>query len=278
MSHATIKQPPENLTRKQRREQGRVQRKAAEAAASARALRRTRLTRLGIVLSLVLAGLVVVLISSAGAGTVTKVAPEGPEARAVRSEVSTLLAGLPQSGNLLGQPTAPVTLTYFGDLECPVCRSFTVEALPSIIQHWVRAGKLRIAYDSLETATREPEVFKVQQVAALAAGRQNKLWNFIETFYHEQQEEDSGYVTESYIRGIAGQVPGLNLGRWNVDRSDAPLAEKLTGDAQTANSYALNGTPGFLIGRSGGSSTKLEPSAYNEPGPFDEAIEKQLNG
>ena len=68
--------------------------------------------------------------------------------------------------------------------------------LPTLIQKYVRTGKLRIEYHSLETATREPEVFKTQQEAAYAAGKQNLGWYFIETFYHEQGEEDSGYVNE----------------------------------------------------------------------------------
>ena len=113
-----------------------------------------------------------------------------------------------------------MTLQYFGDLECPICKEFTLGALPTVIQKWVRTGKVKIEYRSLETATREPEVFKTQQVAALAAGKQNKMWNFIETFYHEQGEEDSGYVNESYLQGLAQQVPGLNLATWTSDRSN----------------------------------------------------------
>ena len=109
---------------------------------------------------------------------------------------------------MLGRPAAPITLEYFGDLECPVCRAFTVGALPSVIEKWVRSGELKVEYRSLETATREPEVFRAQQVAALAAGTQNRLWNFVETFYHEQGEEDTGYVTESFIQGIASRCPG----------------------------------------------------------------------
>ncbi len=119
-------------------------------------------------------------------------------------------------------------MQYFGDLECPICKKFTLGALPTIIQKWVRTGKLKIEYRSLETATREPEVFKTQQVAALAAGKQNKMWNFIETFYHEQGEEDSGYVTESYLQNIASQVPGLNLAQWTSDRSNPELANQVT--------------------------------------------------
>ena len=112
---------------------------------------------------------------------------------------------------MLGDPKAPVTLAYFGDLECPICKEFTLGALPTILQKWVRTGKLKIEYHSLETATHEPEVFKTQQVAALAAGKQDKMWYFLDLFYHEQGEEDTGYVTESYLQGLAQQVPGLNL-------------------------------------------------------------------
>ncbi|HLL91488.1 MAG TPA: thioredoxin domain-containing protein [Solirubrobacteraceae bacterium] len=262
------------LTRKQRRERARAERKALERAAVAGAARRTRMTQLAIVVSVVAAGIVAILIATAGSATVKKIAPETAAARSVDSGVATLLAGLPQNGNVLGRPTAPVTLEYFGDLECPVCRSFTVNALRPIIGKWVRGGQLRIEYHSLETATREPEVFKSQQVAALAAGQQQKMWNFIETFYHEQGEEDSGYVTEGYIQGIAKQVPGLNLTQWTSERNDPTLADQVESDAQAANAAGFNGTPAFLIGRSGGAMTKLEPSSFSQAAPFDEAIAK----
>jgi protein-disulfide isomerase len=262
------------LTRKQRRERARAERKALERAAVAGAARRTRMTQLAIVVSVVVAAIVAILIATAGSGAVKKIAPETAAARSVDSSVTTLLAGLPQSGNVLGRPAAPVTLEYFGDLECPVCRSFTVNALPSIISKWVRGGQLRIEYHSLETATREPEVFKSQQVAALAAGKQQKMWNFIETFYHEQGEEDSGYVTEGYIQGIAKQVPGLNLTQWTSERNDPALAGQVESDAQAANTDGFNGTPSFLIGRSSGAMTKLEPNSYSQAAPFEQAIEK----
>jgi protein-disulfide isomerase len=262
------------LTRRQRREQARAQRKALELAAAAGAARRTRMTQLAVVVSVVVAGIVAILIATAGSGAVKKIAPETAAARSVEADVSMLLAGIPQNGDVLGRPTAPVTLQYFGDLECPVCRSFTVSALPSIIGKWVRGGQLRIEYHSLETATREEEVFKSQQVAALAAGRQQKMWNFIETFYHEQGEEDTGYATEGYIQGIAKQVPGLDLTQWTSERSDPALASQVESDAQAANNAGFDGTPSFLIGRSGGAMSKLEPSSYSQAGPFDEAIEK----
>ena len=186
-------------------------------------------------------------------------------------EVGVLLEDIPQSANALGSPTAPVTLQYFGDLECPSCRDFTLEVLPSIIQRWVRTGNLRIEYHALETATREPEVFVAQQVAALAAGKQDTAWYFIETFYREQGEEGSGYVTDRFLQGIASEVPRLNLSQWNRDRGDPELANEIAADEQAAGSAGLNSTPSFLIGRSATAMTAFSPT---DLASFDAAIEE----
>jgi protein-disulfide isomerase len=275
---SSVEGDEEDLTRKQRREQARAERRAMEEAAAAGAVRRARLTQLGIVVAVVVVAIVVVLIATGGGGAkLLKHGTGATGANAVEKEVAKLIGGIPQKANVLGSPTAPVTLEYFGDLECPICREFTLGALPSIVQKWVRTGKLRIEYHSLETATREPEVFKTQQIAAYAAGKQDKAWYFIETFYHEQGEEDSGYVTEKYIQGIASQVPGLNLAQWTSDRSDPELASEVSTDAQAANNNGFTGTPSFLIGRSGGAMTKLEyTSAPSDPSFVDEAVEKLL--
>jgi len=267
----------EDLTRKQRREQARAERKAMEEAAAAGAVRRTRLTQLGIVVAVVVVAVVVILIATGGGKSKTPPKLGSTGATTTQRKVAALLDGIPQSANTLGSPTAPVTLKYFGDLECPICREFTVEALPQIIPKWVRAGKLRIEYHSMETATHEPEVFKTQQVAALAAGKQDKAWNFIETFYHEQGEEDSGYVNEKYLQGIASQIPGLNLAQWTSDRNEPELANEVETDKQVANNEGFTGTPSFLVGRSGGAMSKLEySSSPGDPTFVNEAVEKLL--
>jgi protein-disulfide isomerase len=219
---------------------------------------------------------VIILVATSGGGSSKKVAPGSKAAGEAEKTVNSLVAGIHQSGDVIGSATAPVTMQYFGDLECPICRDFTLGALPTLIKKWVRTGKLRIEYLSLETATREQEVFKTQQVAALAAGKQNKMWNFIETFYHEQGEEDTGYVTENYIQGIAKQVPGLDLAKWTSDRNDTALEKQVETDGEAATNAGFTGTPSFLIGKSGGQLTKYEYSSLTDPAGFNEAIEKLL--
>jgi protein-disulfide isomerase len=166
----------------------------------------------------------------------------------------------------LGDPKSPVTVKYFGDLQCPICRRFQLTVLPSLIASYVRTGKLKIEYHSLETATQTPSAFEAQQVAALAAGKQNKMWNFIELFYQEQGREHSGYVTEGFLQGLAQQVGGLNLIEWTAARNDPKLVRTLATDARVATSAGMNATPTFLLGHAG-----------PRP-PYLGAIKKELQG
>jgi protein-disulfide isomerase len=278
---STEEEDGQDLTRKQRREQARDQRKAIEEAEAASAQRRKRLIQLGSVAAGVIVIIVVIIVATSGGGpkngleettsTNGKTAP--PK---VVAEVSSLLANIPQSGITLGKTTAPVTLQYFGDLECPVCREFTEGALKPLIEKYVRPGKLRIEYRNLETATREPETFRTQQIAAMAAGKQNKAWDFIELFYHQQGQEDSGYVTEKYLQTLAQQVPGLNLATWTADRGNGEFTNTITSDAQLANNSGFSGTPSFLLGKTGEPGRKFEYSSLSDPSSFESAIKALL--
>jgi protein-disulfide isomerase len=244
--------------------------------AAAGAVRKRRLSLLGAITAGVLAAVVVIALATGGDGSTSPPGSESSAARTIKTEVDALLTGIPQRANVLGSPSAPVTIEYFGDLECSACQAFTLDSLPTLISKWVRTGKVRIEYRSLETATRDPEVFKLQQVAALAAGAQNRMWNFIETFYHEQGEEGSGYVNEAFLQGIARQVAGLNLSTWADDRSNAAYPKQVEEDSSVANSNGLTATPSFLLGRSSGVLKKLEDASITEPGEFSAAIEGVL--
>jgi protein-disulfide isomerase len=265
----------QDLTRKQRREQAREQRRAAELAAAQGDTRRTRLIRLGGVLGVVVVIIVVILVATGGGSSKTpgKVAANSPQETKLVSAVSSLLGGIPESGNALGSPSAPVTLVYFGDLQCPFCGEFSRTALSQLIERYVRPGKLRIEYRNLETATHEPETFRTQQIAAMAAGKQNLMWYYLELFYRQQSAENSGYVTEQFLRELARQVPGLNTTAWLAARGNSELATQVTTDAQAANTAGFTGTPSFLIGKTGGALNKLEYESLRNAAPFAKAIE-----
>jgi protein-disulfide isomerase len=274
---------PQKATRKERREEARQARRALEAQESQRQLRRLRLIQLGAagVVAIIVIAIALAVSSSGGGGSNHVTAKGSAQADKVRAEVVSLLAGIPQSGDVLGSPKAPVTMKYFGDLECPICREFTVGALPSLIANFVRKGQLKIEYRSMETATRNPTVFQEQQTAALAAGKQNLMWYYVELFYHQQGPEGSGYVTPTFLRERAEQVPGLNLVQWEAERHDPSLATQVEADETVAGEQGFEGTPSFLVSN-GHVTRKLtsftEQQLTDAAALFEPTIEKLLKG
>ncbi|HEX3391165.1 MAG TPA: thioredoxin domain-containing protein [Solirubrobacteraceae bacterium] len=271
---SSVNDPESDLTRKQRREQAREERRAMEEASAAQASQRKRLIQLGGVAGVVIVIIAIIVIATGSGGSKTAPAPKSAAATAASTSVITLLQGIPESANTLGYPSAPVTLVYYGDLECPFCKQFTLTALPSVIQKDVRTGKAKIQYRSMQTATHEKETFQTQQTAALAAGKQNRMWYYVELFYHEQGEEGSGYVTESYLQGLASQVPGLNTTQWSSDRNNPAYANEVISDAQSANQNGFTGTPSFIVEKAGAAPKKLENPSLTDPKGIEEAIGK----
>jgi hypothetical protein len=166
-------------------------------------------------------------------------------------EVNALLAGIPQEGRTLGSPAAPVTLQVFADLEDEDSQRWVLTLLPAIIHQFVRTNILKIEYRSFKTNTLNPKTFVKQQTAALAASAQNKLWNYIDTFYHEQGTEYTPYVTENYIDNIASQIPELNITQWHQDRNDGRRTEQVATDDQTAIADGIHTSPAYRLGRTG---------------------------
>jgi protein-disulfide isomerase len=175
----------------------------------------------------------------------------------VDQEVTELLDGIPQEGSTLGSTRAPVTLTVYGDLECPTVKLFVENYLPSIIEDWVHTGAVKLDYRSLETDTSDEEVFFEQEIATLAAGRQDRLWNFVLTAVREQGEPRTDYVTERFLTDIASQVPNLNLAQWRRDRNDALLSKQVALSLHAAHNRGFGYTPSFLIGFTEGKVDRL---------------------
>ncbi|HUJ33623.1 MAG TPA: thioredoxin domain-containing protein [Solirubrobacteraceae bacterium] len=236
-------------SRTKQKEEARARRLAEEQARAERARRDRRIRTVGgIVLGAIVVVVVLILINSGGkkGGIQT-----GAEQNATVAAVNQMFAGIPQSGATLGNPKAPVTMTYYGDYQCPVCQAFTLQGgFPQLVSNEVRQGKVKVTYKSFCTATcngPNPNIFPTQQVAGLAAGKQNRFWQYTELFYREQGQEDTGYVNEAYLTALARQTTGLNLTTWQADRNDTSLTNQVNADQQAAKNTGVSGTPTLIF-------------------------------
>jgi protein-disulfide isomerase len=216
--------------------------------------------------------LVVVLGNSSSSSGDSKAAtqPNSAKAKSAVAQVDSLLKGIPQHGNTLGNPNAKITFTEYGDLECPICRQFSLGAEQQLISNEVRSGKVKLVYKSSETATGDlghaaSTVFPLQQSAAYAAGAQGKAWNYILLFYRDQGAEDTPYVNTTFLQGLAKQIPGLNFAKWNNDRNNPAYADQIQQENKAAASLDFEGGGGTPALIAAGPTSQTRPVAGDYP-------------
>jgi len=223
--------------------------------------RRRRLLRLGagaIVLAIA-AVAVVIAVDSGGSGSDLNLRG--------KTEVKRLLKGIPQRGMVLGDFLAPVEVVEFADLQCPVCKGYSEDVLPPIIEGKVRQGKVKIAFRNFTTPGHESVA---AGAAALAAGKQGRGWNYVELFYRNQGEEKSGYVTDDFLKAVAEDADVKNISRWEKER--VKLTSEVEATSADAESLGFKATPSFVVG---GQTTPLKLlSTPKSPVALEEAIEK----
>jgi protein-disulfide isomerase len=241
-------------TKRERREAARAARLERERAAAASDARRRRLMQLGGLLAVAVVVIVVAIAISSGGGK--KNASNGGSLAGVQ-DTRSLIDGIPQSGVTLGKPNAPVTVVEFADPQCPFCKEFSNGQLPQIIRQYVRSGKAKLELRLLSFIGSDS--VKAARVLS-AAGKQNKQWQSLDLLYRNQGTENTGYMTEGFLRQIlTGAGANANAA---INGAGSPDVSSELGTAQTmASRYAVSGTPTILVGPSGGDLKKDTESA-----------------
>ena len=223
----------------------------------------------GAIAAAAVAVVVIVVVAGSGSGsssttTTTTTTNSKPEA------VSTF-AGVPQSGDTLGKASAPVTLTVFEDPQCPFCRQWNIDTLPTVVQDYVRSGRIKVAYRGVVVIGNN----SLAGLAAIyAAGEQNKLWQMAEALYERQGDENSGWITTAVVRDAAREI-GLNPARIVKAMKSNTVLAKIRTSINEAQSLGINGTPTFAVQKQLGTLQQLQVSGL-EPGDFTPALDRAL--
>jgi protein-disulfide isomerase len=257
------------MSNKRAKEIRRREASAAEQRAAGAATRHRRGFIAGVIAVALAAagGLAVVSASGGGAPAGPSAATDTMAAAAGMAESAQLLAGIPERGLVLGREDAPLTLVEYADLQCPACRAYSTAVFPEIVQRYVRTGKLRIEL-RLQSFLGPDSVEAAQ--AAAAAARQDRAWRFVDLFYRNQGQENSGYVTDGFLQSLAASVPGLNADRLFAQRDDDAAARLVEAGAEEFARLGFEGTPSFRLGPTGGelralTVRQLAPQEFTAP-------------
>jgi protein-disulfide isomerase len=216
--------------------------------------------------------------SSSGSGTVTKQDIQGlpspgnatsPVALPGSPDANNLFKGIPQEGLVLGKPSAPVEMMMFIDVQCPVCRDYEVNHLSSVVQKYIKTGKVQLHL--------QPWAFLGTQsfsgrLGLIAASLQNKGFQYAKVLYANQGQEESGWLTGPMMANIATSTTGLDLAKWQRDVNSSGVKSIANQVDKLATQKKVGGTPTIFVGCNGGNLKAAMPAGSYAPQDVEPAL------
>jgi protein-disulfide isomerase len=145
---------------------------------------------------------------------------------------------------MLGPADARVSLIEWADPQCPACRLYTEEFFPTVVDEYVRPGRINTEFRGF-TFIGDDSVAAYRFL--LAAAEQDKLWNLQEAMYRNQGRENDGWVTDDLIRELAAPIDGLDVERLFVDADRADIVSAAEGAETAGEAAGIPGTPTLQI-------------------------------
>jgi protein-disulfide isomerase len=195
------------------------------------------------------------------------------------SDVAKMFKGIPQKGLTLGDPNAPVTLIEYIDLQCPACQQFELTELPTLVQKYVRPGKMNIqmrTWNIIDANHPGTDDSLRGQKVTIGASKQNKAFDFASVLYNNQGIEGTNWLNNAMIGNIAASVDGLNLSQLAKDANSAATKSAYTDVNMAAARGQFAATPTILLATRNGAPQVVKEGVPDLP-TLESQIEARLN-
>ena len=140
--------------------------------------------------------------------------------------------GAPAKGN----EKAPVTVTIFGDFECPYCKRAKPE-LEKLLAAYPE--KVRIVFRHMPLPLHKGAM--PAALAAEAAHKQGKFWPLHDELYKSNLNLEKEMLTEYAKRS------GLDVERWKKDVESAEVKARVEADMALGKKLSIAGTPAVYV-------------------------------
>ncbi len=148
-------------------------------------------------------------------------------------------------GRLAGDTTAKLWVIMASDFQCPYCKQWHDVAFASLMNDYVKTGKIRLAFLNMPLSIHPNAVPAAE--AAMCASVQNKFWPMHEALFSTQATWEQLKDPKPKFDSIATSL-GVNMPQYHacVDKHLAlPLIQA---DRDRARAAGVGSTPTFFVG------------------------------
>lgn len=144
-----------------------------------------------------------------------------------------------------GNPTAPVTVYEMSDFQCPYCRDFALNTLPTIEREYVASGKVRFVFINLPLTRLHANAVAAAE-AAMCAAQQRKFWSMHDLLFQRQSQWASRPDPGPYLLAL-GDSAGLDRARQARCVTSGAMRPVIREDSARAAGSGATSTPTFYI-------------------------------
>jgi protein-disulfide isomerase len=163
-------------------------------------------------------------------------------------------AGFPTdmvNGGVVGSDSAPIKLDEYEDFQCPFCLKYTANQEPTLIEEYVKTGKVQLRYKHYTPIGGESVK---AALATSCAGDQGKFWDYKHKLFLVQaqagQDTDErinvGRFSDSNLEKYAGEL-GLDTAAFSSCLNSDKHLQTLQDHERDAKALGIRGTPSFAI-------------------------------
>jgi len=131
--------------------------------------------------------------------------------------------------HLRGESGQPIIV--YAEFSCPEC---------AIAAERLRESGRQVCFRHFALAARSPRAVKLA-IASEAVARQGLFWEFHDSLFADQGRLDDPHLWQRC------ELLGIDIGRFELDRRDQSLAEKVAADATAAMRAGATGAPSFVV-------------------------------
>lgn len=204
------------------------------------------------VISGILALVVIALLINGFGKTATTTQPTEEQDQFTTINVD--MKALAEEDAVLGDANAPVTIVEFSDYQCPYCGRFNLQTYPSIKDSYIKTGKVRLIFRDFPLGFHENAQKAAE--AAECAGEQNKYYEMSEKIFANQAA-----ITVDDLKKYAASL-GLDAAKFNDCLDSGKMVGEIAKDLKEASAVGIQGTPGFIIGKTNGKTAQVISGAY----------------
>jgi protein-disulfide isomerase len=170
----------------------------------------------------------------------------------------------PHGGVLVGDANAPVTITEYGDFQCPVCGELHQLWEPTLEQ-LIQQGKVKFEFVGLEYLDRGTTESLRSASAAVCAADAGKFLDYYNALYNGQSRtENSGFLTNEQLQNFASSV-GITDPAFARCVNSGRYTGWVTKNTDAASQRGVTGTPTVLLnGKVISNSVAADPAGLTD--------------